>query len=327
MSVSMRQREIERQPWAGPKCKYDIIKEGTIAVVVVAILTIGLAWIFSSPDEPALTFKGWATSAPENFIVTTVAEIAGTSDSASYGPPYNAGESQAIGPISPAQWPGVTQPIDPVNDFVIIPLKSQQQPQGVMTALQQWDAATPEQQMTWATNLDTAINDPEGADGDPNKVPDGDYGPTTTLTAGLFHMATSGALDGVLPAPGQFFNTNSTKQIMFLGDGSYLDDAGTAFHLQGDLWGMMNETGTFPGQQWLMPFSFWYQLPIFNSADETGFAATLTANGDIYILSIIGVFMLLLIFVPFIPGLRSIPRWIPLHRLIWRAYYRRRTQS
>ena len=31
---------------------------------------------------------------------------------------------------------------------------------------------------------------------------------------------------------------------------------------------------------------------------------------------------LLLLLVPFIPGLRSIPRWIPVHRLIWRDWYR-----
>jgi len=29
-----------------------------------------------------------------------------------------------------------------------------------------------------------------------------------------------------------------------------------------------------------------------------------------------------LMLVPFIPGLRSIPRWIPVHRLVWRSYYR-----
>jgi hypothetical protein len=28
--------------------------------------------------------------------------------------------------------------------------------------------------------------------------------------------------------------------------------------------------------------------------------------------------------VPFIPGLRSLPRVIPIHRLVWRDYYRRR---
>jgi hypothetical protein len=30
------------------------------------------------------------------------------------------------------------------------------------------------------------------------------------------------------------------------------------------------------------------------------------------------------VLVPFIPGVRSIPRWIPVHRLIWRDYYRGR---
>jgi hypothetical protein len=28
--------------------------------------------------------------------------------------------------------------------------------------------------------------------------------------------------------------------------------------------------------------------------------------------------------VPLIPGLRSLPKVIPIHRLIWRDYYRRR---
>jgi hypothetical protein len=29
-----------------------------------------------------------------------------------------------------------------------------------------------------------------------------------------------------------------------------------------------------------------------------------------------------LVLVPFIPVVRSLPRWIPIHRLIWRDYYR-----
>ena len=32
----------------------------------------------------------------------------------------------------------------------------------------------------------------------------------------------------------------------------------------------------------------------------------------------------LLALLPFIPGLRSLPRMIPLHRLIWKDYYRKR---
>jgi hypothetical protein len=33
-----------------------------------------------------------------------------------------------------------------------------------------------------------------------------------------------------------------------------------------------------------------------------------------------GAATLLLLLIPFIPGLRDIPRWIPLHRLIWRNW-------
>ena len=60
-------------------------------------------------------------------------------------------------------------------------------------------------------------------------------------------MAASGSLDGILMAQGNFYQTDYTKQILFLGDGSYLDDAATAAHLQGNTWGMMNETGSYPG--------------------------------------------------------------------------------
>jgi hypothetical protein len=28
-----------------------------------------------------------------------------------------------------------------------------------------------------------------------------------------------------------------------------------------------------------------------------------------------------LVLVPLIPGLRDIPRWVPIYRLIWRSYY------
>jgi hypothetical protein len=34
------------------------------------------------------------------------------------------------------------------------------------------------------------------------------------------------------------------------------------------------------------------------------------------------VLSLALVCIPFIPGVRSIPRYIPIHRLIWRDYYR-----
>jgi len=45
-----------------------------------------------------------------------------------------------------------------------------------------------------------------------------------------------------------------------MGDGNYLPGLAADQHLTGDQWGMMNETGLYPGQTWLWLFSFWYQI-------------------------------------------------------------------
>ena len=76
---------------------------------------------------------------------------------------------------------------------------------------------------------------------------------------------------------------------------------------------MMNEVGNAPGQPWMWLYTFWYQIKPFSTSD----------NADVQVWALMMVLTLLLMFLPFIPGLRSIPRWIPIHRLIWRNYYRR----
>lgn len=325
MAVSTEQRAIERNPWAGGTRRYDIVKEGAIALGVVTLLVVGLSIVFGGPASEPVTLQSWASQQPDDFYAVTVSELAGTSDSATYGPPYNnGGDGQAIGPINPAKVMGVTVPVEPRQDFVITPLSTQTQPASVAAALKAWEAASPDLQDTWATNYDAALGE---ADGDVSKVAAGNYGPVPMLATGLLAMARSGALDGILPAPAQFYNTDNTKQILFLGDGAYLDDMATSLHIQGNQWGMMNAPGSYPGQTWLAPFSFWYQLPLFNSEAESGVAATLSANGDIYIMTIIGIFMLAFLLLPFIPGLRDIPRWIPVHRLVWKQYYRKHART
>jgi len=319
---SAKGTDIASREWKGPWRRYDIIKEGVIAIVVVSILTVLLAGLFSSPDEPALTFQGWATSAPDNFYATAVQELAGTSTSASYGPPYNTvGEGISVGPLAPQKWFGVTHPVDAANDFVITPLRTQVQSADITDALATWDAASADQQTAWATDYDTALTD---AEGDATAVADGDYGPVPVLAQGLTDIAAAGVLDGILISQGGFYQTDFTKQVLFLGDGSYLDDAATAANLQGSTWGMMNETGSYPGQAWLWLYSFWYQIPQFNSDNPDDY---LTSHADAIIFYIMALLSLVLIFLPYIPGLRSIPRWIPLHRLIWRDYYRTQAKS
>jgi hypothetical protein len=46
-------------------------------------------------------------------------------------------------------------------------------------------------------------------------------------------------------------------------------------------------------------------------------------NIDLIAILMTGVGTLLLLFIPFIPGLRDIPRWIPVHRLVWRSWNQR----
>jgi hypothetical protein len=81
-------------------------------------------------------------------------------------------------------------------------------------------------------------------------------------------------------------------------------------NLTGEQWGVMNETGSYPGQPWLWLYTLWYQVP--------GFSAS--ANVDMIAVYMTGLATLLLLAVPFIPGLRDVPRLIPVHRLIWRGW-------
>ena len=105
-----------------------------------------------------------------------------------------------------------------------------------------------------------------------------------------------------------------TRSTLFLGDGAYFNDLATGLHLSGDQWGVMNETGDYPGQSWLWLFSLWYQIPAIGNAP----------NADVLAVGLIGLLSLALLLVPFLPGVRTLPRLIPIHRLVWRDYYAKR---
>ena len=92
-------------------------------------------------------------------------------------------------------------------------------------------------------------------------MPAGRYGPVGVMIGTLTSMAQTGGLDGTLLSQGGFYNTNYTKPLLFIADGAYLADLAQAQHLQGTQWGMMNETGNYPGQAWLWLYTMWYQVP------------------------------------------------------------------
>ncbi len=308
---------VERRPWSGATRPYDLVKELVVALVVVSLLTLSLAWLFSSPDEPSITLKAWATADPQDFVATTVQELAGTSGTAGYGQPYNdtPDAAQRVGPLRLQEWAGVRIPVDTAQDFVIGPLHQLPLSGDAASALATWTAASAEQQAAWATAYDTAIT--AAPDGDWTKVAAGDYGPVPALAAAQLDAAKAGSLDGVVQAQGRFFESDYTYSLLYLADGAYLEDQARAQHLGGDQWGMMNETGSYPGQSWLWLYTFWYQVKPF-SDDSTAVGA----NADAYVWVLMMLLTLGFLLVPFIPGVRSVPRWIPVHRLIWRDYYR-----
>ena len=296
-------------PWRGPTRRYDILKEGTIAAAVVLALVLGLAGLLSSPDVPPVTIASWAKLAPADFLATAASELAGTSKTARYGPPYNhaTGSVQRL-LLTPQTWPGTTQPVSAAEGFVLAPLATAapSDPR-LAAALAAYRAARPAQQLAWASAYARAVTKVTFSGGTP-VLPAASDGPVPVMLASELTLARSGALDASLIAQQPFYGTNFTKPLLFIEDGAYFTARAHALHLTGAQWGIMNETGSYPGQPWLWLYTLWYQVPHFATS----------ANVDLIAITLTGFAVTLLLLVPFIPGLRDIPRLIPVHRLIWR---------
>lgn len=301
----------EATEWNGPTVRYDILKEGTLATVIVFVLSILLASLLSSPDLPPLTVATWANQAPDDFMATAANELAGTSETATYGPPYNNGSSnvQGIG-VSWQKMSGVQEPINTAQTFVLSPLsKIAPTDASLANALEIYQDASISQQQSWDQAYVDAVAKVTFNAGVPI-IPKANDGPVPILIATELTLARSGALDADFLAQQPFFGTNYTKPLMFLEDGSYFASQAKSQNLTGSQWGVMNETGRYPGQPWLWLYTFWYQLPWFSTSPNVDLIAIyLTSLGTILLLA-----------VPFIPGLRDIPYLIPIHRLVWRKW-------
>ena len=308
----------DARPWRGPNRRYDIIKEAVAATALVGTLTVILAGLLSSPNIPAVTVQAWAQHDQLGFVNTAAMQLDGTSETATYGPPYNNGtaEVQQLGPINWQTLSGITQRIDAAQTFVIAPLTSLAKTTPALApALTAYKNASPAQQVQWATAYDKATA------GTTTKTPfnQGNLnlpaaGPVPVMLSYELAMARSGALDTDLLAQRGFYGTDFTKPLLFLEDGAYFGKLATQQHLQGDQWGVMNETGQYPGQPWLWLYQLWYHIP----PGSTRWSAVV----DVWAVVATGICTMALLFVPFIPGLRDIPRLVPVHRLIWRDWNR-----
>ena len=301
---------------------YDLLKEVTFAMIGVLGFVLILSAVLSSPDVPSVTLQSWSKAAPVDFLTTATGELQGTTTVASYGPPYNSGSgsAQSWGPFAPEQWAGVHIPVNPPNDFVLEPLtQATAGDADLASALSTYKSASSDQQQKWLTNYTTGLGTATVATDGTVSVPTGDYGPVSVMMDRMLTLARSGGLDALLLTSNHFYQTDFTRPLLFLDDGGYIADLATQQKLDGSDWGVMNETGRYPGSAWLWLYTMWYQIPPFNS--DTGFLGISTANTDLAVVGVMLILTALLFLVPFIPGLRDIPRWIPIHKLIWRRHY------
>ncbi len=300
--------------WHGGYVRFDLIKEFVVATAVITAIVVLLAILFSSPDEQPLTIQQWARADPADFLATAVTELDGSSEVAGYGPPYNhtSGAAQKIGPISLQSAAGVHIPVDTAKEFVLDPLRSIPGEAALSSALARYQAAPSSMQDRWTAAYTKALDKARFPRGVP-QVPAGAYGPVAPMMSSLVGLAQSGGLDGALLTSSQFYQTNYTRPLLFLSGGSYFESLAQKQHLLGTQWGMMNETGSYPGQVWMWLYTSWYQVEPFKSSP----------NADALVWALMMGLSLVFICVPFIPGLRDLPRHLGVHRLIWRDHYRR----
>ena len=298
-----------------PQKPYDLLKEALIVLGVIALVTLLLAAVFSSPDFPTVTAKDVAVNQPVAYVETCANILAGNSGIQDYGPPYSANteNAQRLFGIAPANWFGVTVPIDPPTDFILKPLGSVAVLEPALNdSLSDWEAAAPDQRQSWTAAYLTAVQTAT-VQGNAIQLLPGDYGPVPTMMDAMLSLGQAGLLEGALQESDRLpFTLDFTKSLLFFQDDVYSGVA-DKLNLSGNQWGMSNETGNYPGAWWTWPVVFLYQIP----------AITNSANADMIVMGIVALAVLVLLFLPFIPFFNRLPRYLGVHRIIWRDWYKK----
>jgi hypothetical protein len=239
--------DVDVAEWTGAQRPYDIVKEGTIAFVIVALLTVGFSVLFGSPDEHQVTLKDWSKAMPVDFASTALSELSNTSPTSTYGAPYNTnGDGQSIGPLHLQKWMGVNVSVDTARDFVLLPLASQPDRPDIITALASWHSASDGQRSSWLDAYTKASATMSYRDGH-LVVASSNSGPVPVLIDSLTTMARTGALDQALISEARFYTTDYTKPLLFLSDGSYLANIADRQHLHRRSVGDDERNRQFPG--------------------------------------------------------------------------------
>jgi len=312
--------EVQKRPYPNSKYRqipYDLVRELTLATFIIGVIVVILTALFSTPDVPPLSAKQVAAQDPLMFIQTELHDLNQQSELGNYGPPYNHGNGslQSIGGFSPQTWSGVQMPINSANDLVIHPLErvvSMDAP--LANALKIWNQASANQQNTWVNNVQSKLN-ASSFQGNQVVLPVDSahpYGPVPELSSAYLRLAESGLLEAAIDGEeGSAPILNRTKSLLLF-EGKEDSTYAAKMNMLGSNWGVIKETGNYPGAVWLWYYTLLYQIPPYNSSSAA----------DLLVILTVMVTTCILMFIPFIPGLRSIPRGLGIYKLIWRSHYR-----
>jgi len=268
--------------------KYPIL----MTVLLVAIITAGV-WV-GSPNWPRATIKNSALKEPGGTIWAVSQELDGTS--VSYTNPYaygmkNPAQRLVIGPLKSAKW-----------------FLSQEQRQALSTYIN----ASVTKRIDWAKNYDKAIQKTfPVSKSDYTPVPKisnismlkGNFGPIPVIADTILELAQKGYLETYFQgiSPGNVFEYTN----IWLYDRPYMLNTAIKNGLTDDQWGMIKERGFAPGPWYLViPAVFHVKFP-----DGS------TGPGFIFWNSLLALFVVVLF--PLIPGLRNIPKYTGLYKLIY----------
>ena len=324
MSKQGKAGRFQRDTLRFPQKDFDMVKEGVISLVVAGVLIVGVAAIWKAPFRPAVTNQEIANSQPVLVEQTTLGDLDGTGSIASYGPPYNNGfhgqapqSTQSIFGFHPETWWGTPYAVNTAKDDVITPLSMLATASGngsLKSALATYQSATFAQQQKWATNYANALNKAKVVNGNV-VVPAGDYGPVAMMMNDELSFAKSGLLSGALDResnPGTIYRYNIQNDLLFL-QGAALHGIAQNIDMLGEQWGINHDEQAYPGPWWLTPYTFLYQIPPWSTSSA----------GDEMAAYSVGILFMLLVLLPWIPGLNKLPKVLPMHKLIWRDWYKR----
>ena len=302
-----------------PQVEFDIVKEALVALGVLMVAVVLAALVFGAPYSKAITIQQVAQQEPHALIETAMRDLTGQSAIAEYGPPYNNnGTAQHLGFFSPERWFGVTHPVNPPQVDVLGPLQDAAVLNPALAqAVTEWKDATASQQAAWVKAFDQAEPTAPISATSTLQLPAAAAqasGPLPLMMSGELQMARAGLLAAAIDGTGtkNIYQYSEQDSLLFL-QGQIMEKIAAQRNLLGNpQWGIVHEEANYPGPWWLTPYAFLYQIPPYSTSP----------NGDMMAAGTMAVAFLILLFLPLLPLLNRLPKWLRVYRLIWRDYYR-----